>query len=202
MSVHEFSETITDALLATTALEWITFITALLYVILATLENSWCWLFGILCSALSVYLSYNSQLFLESGLNIFYVIIGFYGWYQWLRGSKDKKEIPITFSGGRSLLYYIAAGTSLWLAFWFLSQRYTSQALPYLDSFITGFSLVATYMTTQKKVENWIFWIVIDALAVYLYASRELYLIAVINVIYTFIAGAGYLSWRKKIIHV
>jgi nicotinamide mononucleotide transporter len=190
---------ITSAFYQTSSTEWLVFITALVYVLLAAIENVWCWLFGILASVLSVYLCYTGSLFLESGLQVFYVVMGIYGWYQWLQGSKEKTAITIvSFSLLKNMpLFFI--GCIIWLLLGILSSKYSSQAMPYLDGFITAFSIVATWMTAKKIIENWLYWIVIDALAIVLYASRDFYLMALLYIIYTLIALAGYLKWKNKL---
>jgi len=200
MNLTEILDSVISAFNKTSITEWLIFITALLYVILATIENAWCWLFGIIASALSVYLCYTGNLFLESGLNIFYVLMGMYGWYQWLYGSKHKTELAVSSSSFLKNCYLIIIGCILWIPFGYIANRYSTQAMPYLDAFITAFSLVATWMTARKFLENWLYWIVIDSLAVLLYASREFYLIALLYFIYTLVAAAGCLKWRKKLI--
>jgi nicotinamide mononucleotide transporter len=189
-----------SALKATSITEWLIFITALIYVLLAAIENVWCWLFGIFSSALSVYLCYEGKLFLESGLSIFYVIIGAYGWYQWLYGSGEKKELEVVSASLQKNFAYILIAVLLWIPLGFIAQKFSTQAMPYLDAFITAFSIIATWMTAKKILENWIYWIVIDAFAVVLYSYRGFYLIGLLYIIYTILAAAGYFSWRKKII--
>lgn len=189
-----------DAFYATSITEWLIFLTAMLYVILAALENVWCWLFGILSSAFSVYLCYSGRLFLESGLNIFYVIIGIYGWYQWLYSSKEKTELPIVYISLKKNIFLIGIGLLIWIPFGYTAHKFSTQAMPYLDAFITAFSIVATWMTAKKIIQNWIYWIIIDALAILLYSYRGFYLIGLLYIIYTILAAAGYFSWRKKTI--
>ncbi|MES2590306.1 MAG: nicotinamide riboside transporter PnuC [Bacteroidota bacterium] len=199
MDITTISDSVISAFHQTSGIEWLIFITALLYVILAGIENSWCWLFGIVASILSVYLCYEGKLFLESGLQLFYIIIGIYGWYQWLHGSKEKTELPIvSFSFIKNMLL-LSIGCILWIPFGYIANRYSTQVMPYLDGFITAFSLVATWMTTKKIIENWLYWIVIDALAIVLYASRGFYLLALLYIIYTLLAANGYFQWRKKL---
>jgi nicotinamide mononucleotide transporter len=199
MNTTEIIHSISDAYHHTSGTEWIIFFCALLYIILVAIENSWGWLFGIIASALSVYLCYTAHLFLESGLNIFYVVIGIYGWYQWLYGSKYKTEIAITKLSGKKNLFLLLAGLATWLPFGYIAYTYSTQVLPFLDAFITAFSIIATWMTAKKIIENWLYWIVIDTLGIILFASRGYYLLALLNVIYTLMAAAGYFSWRKKI---
>lgn len=199
MDLSEIYSSVLSAFNATSTTEWLIFISALIYVILAAIENIWCWLMGIISSALSVYLCYTGHLFLESGLNIFYVLIGIFGWYQWLYGSKEKTELPIISYSLKKNSALIVAGLLIWIPFGYTAHKFSTQAMPYLDACITSFSIVATWMTAKKIIENWIYWIVIDALAVFLYGYREFYLIALLYIIYTILAVAGYFSWRRKL---
>lgn len=187
-----------DALASTSLIEWLIFITAILYVVLAAIENVWCWSMGIISSILSVYLCYSSQLFLESGLQVFYVAMGIYGWYTWLYGSVEKSKLSIQTSSIKQLAIYILLSGILWIPFGYFAKHYSTQVLPYLDAFITSFSIVATWMVAKKKIENWLFWIAIDSAAIILYANRGFYLIAFLYFIYTILAAMGYYSWRKK----
>ena len=150
-------------------------------------------------SALSINFCYSGKLFLESGLSGFYVAISIYGWYQWLHGSQKKKELKIITLPLVINLYLILIGCFIWIPFGFVAHKYSTQVMPYLDAFITAFSLIATWMTAKKIIENWLFWIVIDALAILLYLCREFYLIALLYLIYTILALTGYIQWKKKI---
>ncbi|MDQ3047466.1 MAG: nicotinamide riboside transporter PnuC [Bacteroidota bacterium] len=199
--MDSFADLLLTAIKSTSITEWIIFIFALAYVILAAFEKAWCWIFGILSSALSVYLCFKGKLFLESGLSVFYVLIGFYGWYQWLYGSVKHTENQIISWPIKKTLVILLIGILLWIPTGLIASKYSTQALPYLDAFITVFSLLATWMTTKKILENWLFWIVIDALSISLYASRGFYLIALLYIIYTLVAAAGYFKWRKNFSH-
>ena len=180
------------------SIEWLIMITALAYVILSIFENIWCWLFGIISTALSIYLCYAGKLFLESGLQIFYVVLGVYGWYQWLHGSAEKKELTIVTASALKIVLLIILGLVIWLPLGWVANHYSTQAMPYLDAFITSFSLVATWMSAKKIIQNWLFWILIDALAVRLYWGRSFYLIGIIYIIYVILAAAGYMKWKKE----
>jgi nicotinamide mononucleotide transporter len=189
---------IVSAIVQTTFMEWLIFILALVYVVLAAIENVWCWLFGILSSLCSVYLCFSGQLFLESALQIFYVIIGIYGWYEWLHGAKGNERTIISYSILK-IATLIFIGIIIWFPLGYTAKNYSTQAMPYLDACITAFSIVATWMTAKKIIQNWIFWIIIDGLAVALYASRSFYLIALLYGIYTILSIIGYFQWKKRI---
>ncbi len=199
MNLSVLMNSLVEAFANTTFLEWLIFGTAMIYVALAAIENVWCWLFGIVSSILSIYLCYSGQLFLESGLQVFYVAVGFYGWYEWLYGSPEKRNLTIQTSSLKQITIYIFISCILWIPFGLIANNYSTQALPYLDAFITAFSIVATWMVAKKKIENWLFWIVIDAAAIILYAKRDFYLIAFLYLTYTILAGLGYISWKKKL---
>ena len=198
MTAPEITNSIQTAFIHTSFAEWIIFISALIYILLIAVENKWGWIFGIIASLVSVYLCFTGNLFLESGLNIFYVIIGFYGWYHWQYGSKEKKEIQISRNSKLKNTCLILLGCLIWIPFALIANKYSTQAMPYLDAFITAFSLIATWMTTKKMIENWLYWIIVDALGIVLFANRGFYLLALLNIIYTSMALAGYFSWRKK----
>jgi nicotinamide mononucleotide transporter len=198
MILSSFFDSLLTAFHQTSLTEWLIFISALLYILLAAVENVWCWLFGIISSALLVYLCFSGHLFLESGLNIFYVIIGIYGWYQWLHGSEQKTELSITFYSVKKNALLAGLGLLIWFPFGFVAHRYSTQVLPYLDAFITSFSIIATWMQAKKIIENWLYWIVLNGLSIVLYSYRGFYLIALLSVVYTLLSVTGYLSWRKK----
>lgn len=199
MILTDILHSVISAFQLTSLTEWFIFISALIYIVLIAIENSWGWLFGIVASALSVYLCYSGNLFFESGLNIFYVVIGIYGWYQWLHGSEEKKEIKITAPSLKKNTWLITLGITTWIPFAFMAHKYSTQAMPYLDAFITVFSIIATWMTAKKMIENWLYWIVIDTLGIFLFASRGFYLLALLNIVYTSMSVAGYFSWRKRL---
>ena len=200
MHLSDILISIVNAFKQTSVTEWLIFSTSLIYVVLATIENIWCWLFGIISSAFSIYLCYSGKLFLESGLQVFYVIIGIYGWYQWLFGSEEKTELKIMSYSLSINALLILIGCFIWIPFGFIAHRYSTQIMPYLDAFITAFSIVATWMTAKKILENWLYWIIIDTLAIFLYSYRGFYLISIIYFIDTLLAFIGYLKWRKKLL--
>ena len=169
---------------------------SILYVILAAKEKIWCWLCAFISVSLYIYICYEAKLYLETGLQGFYLIMAIYGYSQWNR-SKNKIKIGVWSLQRHILIFGIGIIASLLLGNLF--KIYTDAALPVIDSFTTIFSLFATYMVTKKILENWIYWIVIDIVSVYLYFSRDLVLTAGLFVVYTIIAIIGFLSWKKQL---
>jgi nicotinamide mononucleotide transporter len=168
------------------------------YVILAAREHIWCWFFGVVGSVLSIYLFYISKLYAESFLYVYYVLAGIYGWYSWRydRGARQPLRIAV-WPLWRHLIA-IALGVALSLMLGFALARYTDAKMPLIDAHTTIFSFMATYMVARKILENWLYWIAIDAVSVGLYWSRELYLYALLMTAYTVIAVWGWREWRRR----
>mgnify|MGYP006266152101 CR=1 FL=1 len=172
------------------------------YVILAAREHILCWLFGIANGILSVYVFLRAGLLAEAGLYAFYILAGIYGWYTWLHGPERDQ------SGGDSLrvaewgwlrhVAWILAGVALSLGLAYVLQSYTPAEMPLIDAHTTVFSFLATYMVTRKILSNWLYWIAIDGVSVWLYATRDLYLYSLLMLAYTGIAIWGYFSWRRQ----
>jgi len=169
----------------------------LIYIYLVVQENVWCWFWGILSCALWAWSTYALySLYVDAILNIFYVVMGFVGIYQWKFGSKDKSDLPITQMTVNQNVMVIVAGVALTFVFGFIFEKFTEAEKTYLDSFTTAFAVFATFMTIQKKLDNWIYWIVIDLLYIYIYWMIGAYLFMLLYMVYCVIAVNGYLKWK------
>jgi len=181
-----------------TAIEIIAVLFNIAYVILAARKSIWCWPMGIVGSALSIVLFYNSGLIAESILFTYYVAMGVYGWVQWKNNSGMNEEIPIVQKSFNFHIRVLILGYSGTGILFYLLQTYTAAEMPLLDSFTTIFSFIATWMVARRLLENWVYWIAIDSLTVYLYLSRDLEIYAALSLVYTFMAIYGYGVWRKQ----
>ncbi|MCZ4408043.1 nicotinamide riboside transporter PnuC [Cryomorphaceae bacterium 1068] len=167
------------------------------YVILAARENIWCWPLGIIGSALSIWLFIDSKIYAESVLFTYYVIMGFYGWRAWNRGKSDSGKFEIRTLTIPIHLGILLGGYAATVGLFFLLKTFTDAEMPLLDSFTTIFSFIATWMVAKRIIENWLYWICINALTIYLYYSRDLNVYAMLSVVYTVLAVYGYFAWRK-----
>jgi len=177
-----------------TSIELASVITGLLWIILLTRENIWCWPFGIISSLLSIYLFYEGKLYSEAILYVYYVVIGFYGWYMW------GKERKLNIREWNLLPHLVVIGIgimgSLSLGYFFST---TDASRPYHDAASTSFSFLASYMEAQKILSGWIFWIIINGFSIWLYLDRGFKLYAVLMGIYFVLSVYGYWSWKKKL---
>lgn len=163
---------------------------ALVYLWLAARQSVWCWLAGAVSCAIYTYLMFHAQLYMEALLQLIYVGLAAYGWWQWQAGAGqvDAKEMP-----GYSWQWHLTAITILALiacgCVWLL-LRYTDADQVWLDSFTTVYSLFATWLLTRKLFSTWVYWLVIDSVYIYLYfikgfeQTSGLFAIYVVLIIY------------------
>ena len=177
-------------------IEIIAVLCSITYVVLAAKQNIWCWAFAVISVTLYIYLCLSIQLFAETGLQMFYLFMAIYGYYNWSK-SNDKFSIQQWSITKHLTLMLFGAISTFLIGYYFTS--YTNAKIPIVDSFTTVFSVIATYMITKKVLENWLYWIVIDVVSVYLYFSRELHLTSLLFMIYSIIAVFGYFAWLKKL---
>lgn len=185
-----------EGIKATSLVEWIAVIAGITYVILAIKEYIICWLFAFIASALYVYLCYVGELYIESMLQLFYVAMAIVGWLNWKKTLADKTPIKKWRISQHGLNIAISGAVALLLGFLF--DTYTAQANPYVDAFTTCYSLSATFMVTKKVLGNWVYWIVIDLVSIYLYAQRDYQLTAVQYGLFTILAIFGFIAWLKE----
>ena len=179
--------------------EAVAVIFAIAYLLLAVKENIFCWLFALLSTAIYTVLFWDVSLLMESALNVYYMAMAVYGWQQWTRGgsSADGKShtLEVQSMTNKQHVLVIAAITVLTAASGYLLGEHSSAAWPYVDSFTTWASVITTYLVTRKYLQNWLYWIVIDAVSVPLYIDRGLNLTALLFFAYIIMAVIGYFSW-------
>ena len=185
------------------SLQWLELVAvafAVLYLLLAIRQNIWCWAAAAVSTGLYLYIMYAAQLYMESALQVFYLAMAAYGWYQWRLGGAEHEGVDVTTWRWRNHAIAIAVVLVLVFASGYLLERYSDAALPFADAFTTWSAVIATWMVARKILENWIYWFVIDAVSVYLYVSRELYFTAALFVAYLVMIVFGYRSWRRSML--
>ncbi len=190
--------------LAANWLEIVGLVSGLLCVWLLIRENVLTFPIGLLYAVVTVVVVARANLFADVILNLYYVVMNAYGWYFWLYGGKQRREQTVLLVGlvPRHQWVWITlvtiAGTGL-MGWYFATQ--TSAALPYPDSFTTVASFVAMWMSARKYLESWVLWFVIDVVQVALYLIKGIEAYALLYLIYLGMAVAGWISWRKHLVH-
>lgn len=180
----------------TSLIEGIAVLSGIFYLIGISYRKIWGWYFAVISTSVYVYICYANKIYIESGLQLFYVFMAFYGFLNWKK--TKEKEIKIIVWPWRYHILNIIISSIVAIALAQMFIAFTDQQSPYLDAFSTTFSLLATFMVAKKVLENWIYWIVIDIILTFLYASRGLYLTSVHYLIFSVIAIFAFFKWFGK----
>ncbi|MDQ3100053.1 MAG: nicotinamide riboside transporter PnuC [Bacteroidota bacterium] len=168
----------------------------LAYTIYMMLNKRIGWLFGIAASLIGTVIFLHQNVFAQVGLNVFYAIMGIYGWLSWKRS--EGKELPITH---RTLLFHLAmigVGVILAVVIAFVLDQLPEAQYIEIDGFVTGFSLLATWMLARRILENWAYWIGADAVAIWLYWQIDLHWYAGLYAIYVIISIIALVRWHGQ----
>jgi nicotinamide mononucleotide transporter len=170
----------------------------ILSVWLTTRENVWCWPTGLVTVSLYIVVFWQAKLYADMGLQVVYVALCLYGWYEWLHGGPGHGALGVSRTPRTAGLAFAAGGTVFAIVLGAALRGQTDAALPYLDSTTTSFSLVAQWMQTRKWLETWVVWIAVDVVYVGMYVYKQLNPTAVLYVIYLALAVMGRRAWMKS----
>ena len=155
--------------------EWIAAGLGLVNIALLIFRNVWNYAFGIASVALYIFVFWESRLYAESGLQVFFIFAQAWGWWLWLKVGGGDDRVPVRWLDWRSRAVWLTAAASLSLNLAWVMDRYTDAAAPYVDGPIAMFSMAAQVLLGFRRIENWLLWIAIDIAAVSLYIDRGLY---------------------------
>ena len=198
---NSITEAIVKAAEAMSYWEVIAVILSFFYVYWAMKENNLCWYAAFGSTAILTFLFWDASLLMESGLQVYYLLMAVYGWYQWKYGftqNNQTQAMPIQVWSAKTHIIHILVVSLLAIGSGYLLQLQGKAAWPFIDSFTTWGAVLTTYMVTQKVLENWVYWIVLDAISIFMYWDRELYLLSLQMVVYTIMAIIGFIAWYKK----
>ena len=176
-------------------LEIIAVVAAIVYLILVVRENIWCWFFAFISTALFIYLFYHVSLLSESILNVYYLLMAIYGWWQWSKKRNDK-VLKIKSLSLKKHLIIIVVGLLLTPAIGYGMLK-LGASFPYMDAFVAIFSVFATLMVAYKIFENWYYWLIIDTISIYLFWQKQMYYTTLLYLIYIVLIFVGIKSWQK-----
>ncbi|MFA6437235.1 MAG: nicotinamide riboside transporter PnuC [Candidatus Paceibacterota bacterium] len=180
-----------------------------IYEIVGVIFGAWCvylaakekilnWPIGIISVIALGVMFFQIKLYADMGEQVFYIITGFYGWYLWKHGGEKKTELKVRVLNNTERLQaflFLIFGS---LLMGFSLKNFTDASIPYLDSFTTVMSLIAQIFLMTKVFENWVLWILVDVLAIGIYAYKGVYLTAGLYIIYLILASTGFYNWYKS----
>lgn len=208
-----------ESIFTITGLEWIAMLLSLAYVILAARGSLWCWPAAFISTALYTYIFYEYLLLMDSALNAYYLIMAVYGYWAWSKSNKntvnktsEKNPQQVNNINNPNDSFTVVTWQLSWhikacailavisMVWGYVMANFTPADFPYLDTFTTVYAVFATYLMAQRVLENWIYWIVIDFISIFLYVQKALYPTTLLFIIFVGIAFYGYVKWRNILI--
>ena len=178
-------------------IELIGTITGILCVWLTIKQSIWNWPIGIINILCLGWVFFHAKLYPDTCLHVIFFILSIYGWFHWSKRN-NKPNLPVTIltNLGRVLWGLTIIGVSLLVGKWFSAN--TLSSFPYIDSFTTTMSVVAQYLLTRKKLENWVLWIFGDVIMIGMYSIKGLKFIPFLYIVYLGLAISGLITWNRQ----
>ena len=155
---------------------------------------------GIVNVLIYVYICFHARLYANAGINAFFFVMSVYGWYNWTRKDSRDQTIRITQCSRNELFWNTAAFLLFFVIIRLVLGWYTDSHVPTWDAVTTTLYIIAQWLLSRKKIENWILWITGDTIAIGLFASQGLYFSSFQYLVFTIIAVLGFRVWRTKLI--
>jgi len=197
--MNEFFSQLLEQMYQTTWLEAVAVFFGLLSVWYSKQENILVYPTGIVSVLIYIYLTLEYKLYADMGINGYYFVMSVYGWYHWT-DSENKPQIPIKSNNKKqnviSILFFIVS----FIVIRTVLVYFTDSDVPNWDSITSSFALVGMWLMAEKKIENWIAWIIADIISVPLYLYKGLPFTAFQFFVFTVLATWGYFSWRKTLL--
>lgn len=178
-------------------LEIFAVIISIIGVTLTIKRNMWCWVFNFFAFVLYAYLFFEFKLYGETILQVFFMVVNFYGFYHWLKGKQQDQEIRIEPIAVQTVILQMIIAAVGGGVFGLSLHYFTDAALPMLDSQLAAFSLLATYWTSRKHIATWVLWVFVDIVYVGMFMYKELFLTAALYAAFVGLAGFGWWQWEQ-----
>lgn len=181
-----------------TWLEIVALVIALVMVGCNMRVNPWAWPLAIASSALYGALFLDSRLYGEAGLQVFFIVVAFWGWWQWLRGTTDSGA-PLQvrrLEPGRRWQVLTAMAVA-WPCLAWLLATHTDSDVPWFDAFPTAGSLIGQWLLGRKYLENWLAWLIVNVVSVALFVHKGLWLTVLLYVLFVLLSVAGWRAWER-----
>lgn len=156
--------------------------------------------FGIVNVLIYVYIFFATRLYANAAINGFFFVGSVYGWYNWTRKDSSDKTLRISQCSKSEILLNSLAIIVFFIIIRVVLIRYTTSQIPTWDAITTAVYMVAQWLLSRKKIENWILWISADLIMIVLCACEGLYFSSFQYFVFTVIAILGFLEWRIKLI--
>jgi nicotinamide mononucleotide transporter len=174
-------------------------LTGFLYLGFSIRQHFLTWPVGLLNGLFYIVVFFTSKIYADMALQFYYVAISIYGWWCWHQGSSTGTTLKVTRTSYSTWLILLMTSILLFLFIAYILVSCTDSPVPYWDALTTALSIVATWMLTQKKIEHWLLWVLVDSVSIGLFIVKELYPTTLLFLVYTILAIYGYFEWRKEL---
>jgi len=179
------------------AIEAVAVLLGLVNVWLVVRRSVWNYPFGLLMVLLYARIFFEAKLYSDALLQIFFLVVQLYGWWNWTRSRAESGEVRVLRLGTSERLLWAGACAAATLGWGALMSAYTDASYPWWDASVAIPSVAAQILLSRRFVENWWLWILVDLLAIGLYAAKDLWLTAGLYCVFLCLATWGLLAWRR-----
>ena len=197
--MHSLINLFLEQIKETTWVQWLAVALGVAEVLLARVNNIWLYPAGILGTALSILLLMEAQLFAESLLNVYYIVMSVYGWVYWVK-KRDQPPVRVTWSTKTEWIISLAISLGGWAVLYFLLRYFTPSNVPLWDAFVSSTAWAGMWLLARRKIENWIFLNISNLFAVPLLFYKKLPMFAVLTIFLFIVACFGYFDWKRKVV--
>jgi nicotinamide mononucleotide transporter len=180
------------------SIELLAVVLTLMAVYLTTRQNIWCWPLGMVSVVFYARVFYDAKLYADMGLQVLYFGLALYGWWAWLHGGEDHGELGVSLSSSKARVVLATIGGVAGILLGQTLSRFTDASLPFMDSTLTSFSIVAQWMQTRKLLEAWLVWLAVDVFYVGMFLYKGLYPTAGLYAVFLCLAVLGLVEWRRS----
>ncbi len=166
-------------------------------IMLVALRSLWNYLFALLAVSVYAYIFFEAKLYSDAGLQLFFFAVNLYGWWAWSRNKADSGAIAVEHLTLWGKTLWILGSVIAILGWGTMMARLTDASYPYWDAAVAMLSVAAQILMTRRYIENWHWWIVVNAISIPLYVRKDLYLTAAIYTLLLATAFWGLLKWRR-----
>lgn len=160
------------------------------------------WAIAIINSLLFFFLYFQNKLYAYMSLQVYYMGLGIYGLYYWIKGSgkTSKQKVVVNKAGLKNGIFIFISFIIVFAVIYFILKKFTDSQLPFMDSLTTSSAIIAAYMMVKKHIENWYVWFASDLITISLLFYKQLYGALILQIFYFVFAIVGFKEWRKSML--
>ncbi|WP_295675660.1 nicotinamide riboside transporter PnuC [uncultured Mucilaginibacter sp.] len=194
--MHHWIALFNEQIKETSLLQWLAVILGVAEVLFALYDKIWLYPTGIISTIIAIYLLLTVQLYADSALNVYYLVMSVYGWVHWAK-KKQGPEVVISWSGKKDWLISLSISIGGWLILYLLLKYFTPSNVPVWDALVSSTAWAGMWLLAKRKIENWIFLNISNLFAIPLLFYKQLPLFAALTLFLFVIAFGGLYKWIK-----